>query len=217
FDDVLWVRRAHEEHDAFADALAEAGVEVLYLQELLAEVLADAGVRADLIARSCESAMVGPRLRGPAREWPDGLTAGEVASWLIGGIAWYDLPFQPPGLAGQVAMPGEFALDPLTNHIFTPDTSAWICNGVSINAMAAPARRRESLHLEAVYRHHPLFAAAEHAGSRRGAPLSAALEGGDVLVIGNGAVLIGMGRRNRPAAAEPRAARLLGGGAVPRA
>lgn len=107
FDDVLWVRRAHEEHDAFADALAEAGVEVLYLQELLAEVLADAGVRADLIARSLEAAMVCPRLRGPAREWLDGLTAGEVASWLIGGIAWQDLPFQLPGLAGQVAMPGE--------------------------------------------------------------------------------------------------------------
>ena len=73
FDDVLWVRRAHEEHDAFADTLAEAGVEVLYLQELLAEVLADAGVRADRMARSFEAAMVCPRLRGPAREWLDGL------------------------------------------------------------------------------------------------------------------------------------------------
>src|SRR4029450_567401 len=213
FDDVLWVRRAHEEHDAFADALAEAGVEVLYLQELLAEVLADAGVRADLIARSCESAMVGPRLRGPAREWPDGLTAGEVASWLIGGIAWYDLPFQPPGLAGQVAMPGEFALDPLTNHIFTPDTSAWIGNGVSINAMAAPARRRESLHLEAVYRHHPLVAAVEHQVWSDGLPLPAALGGGDILVIGNGAVLIGMGRRTRPGAVEALAERLFDAGA----
>ena len=214
FDDVLWVRRAHEEHDAFADALAEAGVEVLYLQELLAEVLADAGVRADLIARSFEAAMVGPRLRGPAREWLDGLTAGEVASWLIGGIAWQDLPFQLPGLAGQVAMPGEFALDPLPNHIFTRDTSAWICNGVSINAMAAPARRRESLHLEAVYRHHPLFAAVEHEVWSDGLPLSAALEGGDVLVIGNGAVLIGMGRRTRPAAVEALAERLFDAGAV---
>lgn len=112
FDDVLWVRRAHEEHDAFADALAEAGVEVLYLQELLAEVLADAGVRADLIARSFEAAMVCPRLRGPAREWLDGLTAGEVASWLIGGIAWQDLPVQLPGLAGQVAMPGRVRARP---------------------------------------------------------------------------------------------------------
>ncbi|HEX7146315.1 MAG TPA: arginine deiminase family protein, partial [Actinomycetota bacterium] len=214
FDDVLWVRRAHEEHDAFADALAEAGVEVLYLQELLAEVLADAGVRADLIARSFEAAMVGPRLRGLAREWLDGLTAGEVASWLIGGIAWQDLPFQLPGLAGQVTMPGEFALDPLPNHIFTRDTSAWICNGVSINAIAAPARRRESLHLEAVYRHHPLFATVEHEVWSDGLPLSAALEGGDVLVIGNGAVLIGMGRRARPAAVEALAERLFDADAV---
>src|SRR5512132_95490 len=109
FDDVLWVRRAH---DAFADTLAEAGVEVLYLQELLAQVLADAGVRTDLIARSFEAAMVCPRLRGPAREWLDGLTAEEVASWLIGGIAWQDLPVQLPGLAGQVAMPGRVRARP---------------------------------------------------------------------------------------------------------
>ena len=80
--------------------------------------------------------------------------------------------------------------------------------------MAAPARRRESLHLEAVYRHHPLFAAVEHEVWSDGLPLSAALEGGDVLVIGNGAVLIGMGRRTRPAAVEALAERLFDAGAV---
>lgn len=214
FDDVLWVKRARQEHDAFADTLAEAGVEVFYLQELLAEVLADAGVRAELIERSFKQAMVRPRLSGPAREWLDSLTAEEVASWLIGGIAWQDLPFQPAGLAGQVAVPGEFALAPLPNHIFTRDTSAWIYNGVSINAMAKGARRRESPHLEAVYRHHPLFTAVEHEVWSDGLPLPAALEGGDILVIGNGAVLIGMGQRTRPAAVEALAERLFGAGAV---
>jgi arginine deiminase len=214
FDDVLWAKRARQEHDAFADTLAEAGVEVLYLQELLAEVLADADVRADLIERSFKEAMVRPRLSEPAREWLDSLTAEEVASWLIGGIAWQDLPFQPAGLAGQVAVPGEFALAPLPNHIFTRDTSAWIYNGVSINAMAKDARRRESLHLQAIYRHHPLFAAVEHEVWSDGLPLPAALEGGDILVIGNGAVLIGMGQRTRPAAVEALAERLFDVGAV---
>ena len=93
-------------------------------------------------------------------------------------------------------------LAPLPNHLFTRDTSAWIYDGVSVNAMAKPARRREAIHLDAIYRHHPLFAAR---GPRRGATSSAApaqLEGGDVLVIGNGCVLVGMGERTRPAAVE---------------
>jgi arginine deiminase len=209
FDDVLWVKRARQEHDAFADALAEGGVEVLYLQELLAQVLADAAVRTDLIERTFEAAMIRPRLTEPVREWLDGMTAEEVASWLIGGIAWQDLPFQPEGLAGKVAVPGEFALAPLPNHMFTRDTSAWIYNGVSIHVMAKPARQRESLHLQAIYRHHPLFAHVEHEIWSDGLTLPAAMEGGDILVIGNAAILIGMGERTRPAAVEALAERLF--------
>src|SRR5438445_587173 len=157
FDDVLWVKRARQEHDAFADALAEGGVEVLYLQELLAQVLADAAVRTELVEHTFEAAMIRPRLTGPVREWLDGLTAEEVASWLIGGIAWQDLPFQPEGLAGKVAVPGEFALAPLPNHMFTRDTSAWIYNGVSIHVMAKPAPKGVS-----VEREDELFATIAH-------------------------------------------------------
>jgi arginine deiminase len=217
FDDVIWVRRARQEHDAFADTLAEAGVEVLYLQKLLAEVLADDDVRSGLVERTFTEAMIRPKLSESAREWLETLTAEEVASWLIGGVAWQDLPFKPEGLAGRVAAPGEFALAPLPNHMFTRDTSAWIYNGVSIHAMAKPARRRESLHLEAIYRHHPLFAHVEHEVWSDGLTLPANLEGGDILVIGNGAVLIGMGERTRPAAVEALAERLFAAGAATRA
>jgi arginine deiminase len=212
FDDVIWVRRARQEHDAFADTLGEAGVEVLYLQKLLAEVLADDDVRSELVERTFTEAMIRPRLSEPAREWLESMTAEEVASWLIGGVAWQDLPFKPEGLAGQVSAPGEFALAPLPNHMFTRDTSAWIYNGVSIHAMAKPARRRESMHLEAIYRHHPLFAQVDHEVWSDGMTLPANLEGGDILVIGNGAVLIGMGERTRPAAVEALAERLFAAG-----
>ena len=214
FDDVIWVKRARDEHDSFADTLIEHGVEVLYLKKLLAEVLADADVRAGLVERTFEVAMVRPQTSEPAREWLDSLTAAEVASYLIGGIAWEELPFQPEGLAGRVAAPGEFALAPLPNHMFTRDTSAWAYNGVSIHSMAKPARQRESLHLEAIYRHHPLFANIEHEVWSDGMALPATMEGGDILVIGNGAVLIGMGERTRPAAVEAYAERLFAAGAA---
>jgi arginine deiminase len=216
FDDVIWVKRARDEHDSFADTLIEHGVEVLYLKKLLAEVLADDGFRADLVERTFEVAMVRPQVSAPAREWLNSLTAGEVASYLIGGIAWQELPFQPEGLAGRVAAPGTFALAPLPNHMFTRDTSAWAYNGVSIHAMAKPARQRESLHLEAIYRHHPLFAHVAHEVWSDGMALPATMEGGDILVIGNGAVLIGMGERTRPAAVEAYAERLFAAGAASR-
>jgi arginine deiminase len=216
FDDVLWVKRARQEHDAFADALVEVGVEVLYLEKLLAEVLRDGGERAELLERTFAEAMVRPRLSEPAREWLDSLTAEETAAWLIGGIAWRDLPFQPMGLGGQVAAPDEFALPPLPNHMFTRDTSAWIYNGVSIHSMAKPARRRESLHLDAIYRRHPMFANVEREIWSDELPLPAAMEGGDILVIGNASLLIGMGERTRPAAVEALAERLFAAGVVKR-
>ena len=82
--------------------------------------------------------------------------------------------------------------------MFTRDTSAWIYDGVSVNAMAKPARAREAIHLDAIYRHHPLFAGREFERWSDDWTLPPRLEGGDVLVIGNGAVLVGMGERTAP-------------------
>jgi arginine deiminase len=216
FDDVIWVKRAQEEHDAFARVLADHGVVVLYLQELLADVLEDDAVRADVIQRTFQEAMVRPHLTGDASEWLAKLPAPELASWLVGGIAWDELPFPPRGLAGRVAPAHGFALPPLPNHMFTRDTSAWTYNGVTVHSMAKPARRRESIHLNAIYRCHPLFADTEREVWNDGMALPAAMEGGDVLVIGNGAVLIGMGERTRPAAVEAFAERLFDAGAATR-
>jgi arginine deiminase len=97
--------------------------------------------------------------------------------------------------------------------MFTRDTSAWIRDGVSLNAMAKPARRRETLHVQAIHRHHPLFTGAPHHVWNDG---DAQLEGGDILVVGNRTVMIGMGERSRPAAVEVLAQRLFAAGAVDR-
>jgi arginine deiminase len=216
FHDVLWAKRARQEHDAFADALAEAGVEVLYLQELLADVLADESVRAEVIARTFELAKMRPRLGEPARAWLESLAANDVASLLIGGIAYRDLPFKTGGLAAQVEAAGAFALQPLPNQMFVRDTSAWICNGVSIAATATEARRRESLHVDVVYRHHPLFAGVEHEIWSDGLSIAPSFGGRDVLVIGDGVVMIATSAQARPAAVEELAERLFAAGAVRR-
>ena len=214
FDDVLWVKRARQEHDAFADALAERGVEVLYLQELLAQTLAIPDARAEVLAATLATVPLGPSLGPAMAEWLMSLTPADLAERLIGGVAHDELPFQSRALAALVPPVDGFVLPPLPNHLFTRDTSAWIYGGVSVHAMAMPARRREAVHLEAIYRHHPLFASEPHEVWSDGLGGPAELEGGDILVIGNGCVLIGMGERTRPAAVEHLAARLFAAGAA---
>jgi arginine deiminase len=214
FDEVLWVRRARQEHDAFADALADRGVEVLYLESLLADVLADDLAREQVLARTLSAVDLGPSLGTGVAEWLAGISPAELADRLIGGITYDELPFRSDALSAQVPAPDGFVLPPLPNHLFTRDTSAWIYDGVSINVMAKPARRRESIHYDAIYRHHPLFAAEDHAVWSDQLGGKAQLEGGDVLVIGNGCVLIGMGERTRPAGVERLARRLFDAGSA---
>jgi arginine deiminase len=99
----------------------------------------------------------------------------------------------------------DFLLPPLPNHLFTRDNSCWVYGGVSMNPMAKPARQRESLHIRAVYRYHPMFAGADfitYYGGDDDNHLPASVEGGDVHVLGHGTVLIGMGERTTPMATE---------------
>ena len=212
FDDVLWAKRARQEHDAFADALVEEGVEVHYLHDLLAETLANRTARTEVLAGTIAHEEIGPHLGDALYEWLESLDADELATRLIGGVTFRELPFPSGSLAALVADGAGFVIAPLPNHLFTRDNSAWVGRGVSVHSMAMPARRREAVHLDAIYRHHPAFAGAEIWSDGLGGP--AQLEGGDVLVIGNGCVLVGMGERTRPAAVELFAQRLFAAGAA---
>ncbi len=106
--------------------------------------------------------------------------------------------------------PDVFAIPPLPNQVFTRDSSSWAFDGVCVHTMAMPARSREALHLELIYRHHPLFADAEPRFWSDGVDAGPPLEGGDVMVLGTGCVLVGVGQRTHPAAVESYAARLFG-------
>jgi arginine deiminase len=210
FDEVLWVRRARQEHDAFADVLADRGVEVLYLQELLTAALRDADTRDMVLERSLTP--LGARLGAELHRWLGSLEARDLAQRLIGGITFGELPLRRKGLVSLVALGDQFALAPLPNHLFTRDTSAWVYDGVAINAMAMPARRRETVHLAAIYRSAPTFAGAAFARWTSGGDDEPCLEGGDVLVLGRGCVLVGMGERTTPAGVEALASRLFAAG-----
>ena len=218
FDDVLWVKRARQEHDVFADTLRTEGVEVLYLSTMLSETVAQPAARRWILDRYITEDELGIDLAQAVRQHLEALDAEDLARHLIGGLLRHELPAGATGLPFAVMDDGDFLLPPLPNHLFTRDTSCWIYGGVSVNPMAKRARRRETVHLEAIYRFHPRFAAAPfrlwYGGDEH--PVTATVEGGDVLVIGHGAVLVGMGERTTPQAVEAIARRLFAAGAAER-
>ena len=203
FDDVLWVKRARQEHDIFVDALRERNVTVRDLGEMLAQTLALPEARRWLLDRRVSRATVGCDLVDELRAWLDELPAKDLAVLLVGGVSRAELPFQPAGLAARTLAPGDFVLPPLPNQLFTRDSSCWIGGTMSVNAMFWPARRPGAVNVEAVYRFHPRFqeTALDIFAGRRSGRRDA--RGGDVMPVGNGVVLVRMGRAHHASGRDP--------------
>jgi arginine deiminase len=219
FDDVLWAKKAKEEHDAFAEALRDRDVKVHYFAELLGEVLNERDGRAFVLDRLCTNDQLGPSLVKPVRKLLDDLDGGQLADSLIGGILKSDLhPLKTRSLAWEQLRADDFVLPPLPNHLFQRDNSCWIYAGVTVNPMAKPARQRESLHTRAIYNFHPMFRDEKFEVylDEEVTHHQATLEGGDVHVLGHGVVLVGMGERTSAIAVEILARRLFESGQATR-
>jgi arginine deiminase len=216
FDDVLWSERAREEHDGFAAVLTEHDVEVHHFGDLLAECLAIPEARAFVLDRTVTAEQFGPALVPDLRKLFDDAEPSLLVDYLVGGIVKTDLsPLRVGSLQWQDLGPDDFLLPPLPNTMFTRDSSAWVYGGVTMNPMAKPARRRETLHVRAVYTFHPLFAGQpfEHYyGDDDAVHQPASIEGGDVAPIGRGVVLVGMGERTTTQAVETLAKALFSSG-----
>lgn len=219
FDDVLRVNQAAAEHDRFAETLRQNGVEVLLLQQLLAQTLEDPEARAWVLDRQVTEHQLGPVLAEAIRTHLEQQDAAAIASALLGGLTLDDLAITVSSITSELIVGDtDFLLPPLPNHLYTRDTTCWINSGVSINPMAKPARRRESVHLKAIYKFHPLFRDARFDvwyGGDEQMQDSASIEGGDVLVLGR-TVLMGMSERTTPQAVEMLALRLFRGGGADR-
>ncbi|WP_181310941.1 arginine deiminase [Nocardioides campestrisoli] len=218
FDDVLWVRRAQHEHDAFAGALREEGIQVHLLADLLRETLAIEDARAHVLDGTVNELVYGPVATPLIRDLFDLMPDDELTEVLIGGMTKAELLERtdtPSSVVIQALHDEDILLPPLPNHLFTRDTSAWVYDGVSINSMRKRARMRETVHYEAIYRFHPLFKGEDFRlwgeGSING---QATTEGGDILVIGRGAVLVGMSERTTPQGVERLARKLFKAGSA---
>jgi arginine deiminase len=225
FDDVLWVQRAMEEHEEFQEVLRERGVKVHLLADLLRETVEIPEARKHILDGILDERFLGPLAVDDIRNTLDAMDSKTLQTYLTGGITkreMVELGCDPKSMSYHATGDDGFVLPPLPNHLFTRDTSCWVYDGVSINAMKKKARMRETVNMEAVYEFHPIFAEGFDRPQKGGyhvwlpgqsiAP--ATLEGGDVLVIGRGVVLIGMSERTQPQAIEMLAQRLFQAGSA---
>ena len=164
---------------------------------------------------------MGPTLVTPLRSLIANTEPQELADFMIGGILKKDLPAPEwPSLLWRLLDDEDFVLTPLPNHLFQRDNSAWVYGGVSVNPMAKAARKREAIHSRLIYRFHPMFAAAKddivmYYGDDDEVHDPATCEGGDILVIGNGAVMIGLSERTTPQGARSSPAATSGTAVAP--
>ncbi|WP_373414238.1 arginine deiminase [Ensifer aridi] len=222
FDDVLWVDNAKRDHFDFMNKMRDRGIEVLEMHNLLAQTVAIPEARAWILDQQVVPNQVGLELVAEIRSYLEGLPDRELAETLIGGLSTLEFPDAIGGetlrLIREAAGVAEYLLPPLPNTLYTRDTTCWIYGGVTLNPLYWPARHEETLLASAIYRFHPDFAGKVKVWW--GDPTQdwglATLEGGDVMPIGKGVVLIGMSERTSRQAISQLAARLFAEGAAER-
>ena len=221
FDDVMWAARARQEHDTFVDQLQAEGVVVHHFADLLAVALDEPGAREFVQEHLTTATRFGQALDKPLDDLVASTPAEALAERLIGGVLKSDVVDQlrEPSLLMDFLRPDDFLLRPLPNHLFQRDNAAWIYDGLSINPMAKPARKRETINSRVVYNFHPMFRNTSFPflyGNDSVPHEPATVEGGDVTVIGNRAVMIGMGERSTPQGVEALSRALFANDSVER-
>lgn len=218
FDDVIWVDRAVQDHADFVRDLRALDVDVVELHDVVAGTLREPGARDWLLDRTIRPETVGAGLVDATRAFLEDLTPYRLAEHLIGGLSTREVPDLPSGYRALAEFsPGtrEYLLAPLPNTIFTRDTTSWLYGGVTLNPLYWPARQGETMLMKAVYQFHPDFVGSTvWWGDPEQDQAAASFEGGDIMPVGNGTVLMGMSERTSRHAITQVAEALFAAGAA---
>ena len=204
FDGIPWLGRAQEEHDAFAQALRDHDVEVLYLTDLLTETLAIGAARDEIIASTLKGLFVGPSVQALVASLLADAEPARLAETLMAGLRNDEIHLDG-SVAHHLMQPEDFLINPLPNLLFTRDSSVWLRDRVAVTSLAMPARVRETQLTGLIYQHHERFAGTPIVHG----PHLEHLEGGDVLELSPGVIAVGIGERTTPAGLERFAHQVL--------
>lgn len=202
FDDIPYLKVAQEEHDKFAQTLRNEGVEVVYLEKLAAEAIADKDVREqfidDILAES-QKTVLGHEAE--IKTFFAKLSDQELIDKIMAGVRKEEIELKTTHLVEYMDDRYPFYLDPMPNLYFTRDPQASVGRGMTINRMYWRARRRESLFMTYILKYHPRFKDADvPVWLDRNSPFN--IEGGDELILSKEALAIGISERTSAQAIE---------------
>lgn len=211
FDDIPYLKAAQNEHDLFAGVMRGQGIEVVYLEDLVAEVLRQSPdikeqfLRQFISDGSVTDSNAKENLYSFLSEIPD---EKELVLKLMAGVREEELKVRTRGpLASLLNTASQFLLDPIPNLYFTRDPFACIGNGVSMNRMYSATRRRETIFGDYVLKYHPDYAGKTPFYYERNLPYS--IEGGDILNLSSKVLAVGISQRTTAEAVETLARNLF--------
>ena len=209
FDDIPWLPLAKKEHQAFAKTFEDAGVKVVYLADLMSEVLdLSNDIKNEFVEQFIKEAHIRSNtLREVATEYLKNFKDNkELVLKTIAGIKKSELPnYQVKSLADHVD-DYPFVTDPMPNLYFTRDPFASIGSGVSLNKMYSVTRSRETIFGEYIFKYHPTYKTTPLYYSRYE---DVNIEGGDIMVLNNHVLVVGVSQRTCAEAVERLAKNLF--------
>ena len=205
FDDIPFLADAQNEHDAFAQALRDEGIEVLYLEQLAAESLTSPEIRDQFIEEYLNEANIRGRqtknaIRKLLHDIDDNLELIKKTMAGVQKVELPDIPEEGKGLTDLVESDYPFAIDPMPNLYFTRDPFATIGNAVSLNHMYADTRNRETLYGKYIFKYHPIYGGKVELIYNR--EETTRIEGGDELVLSKDVLAVGISQRTDAASIE---------------
>ena len=209
FDDIPWLPLAKKEHKAFAQTFIDAGIKVVYLTDLMKEVLdLSNDIRNQFIEQFVNEANIhSVTLKEVTIEYLKSIKDNkELILKTISGIKKTDIPSYSIRTLTDHVEDYLFVADPMPNLYFQRDPFASIGNGVCLNKMYSITRSRETIFAEYIFKYHPVYKTAPLYYSRYE---DVSVEGGDIMILNNHVLIVGVSQRTKPEAVEKLAKNLF--------
>ena len=214
FDDIPYLPVAQREHDEFARVLKENGVEVVYLENLMAEVIElSTDIREEFLNQFIfEAGIRTPKYRDLVFQYLNSYKNPlELVLKTMEGIQVSEinqkLKKNDKSLVDLVTEETQFLAAPMPNLYFTRDNFASIGNGISLNHMYSVTRNRETIYAEYIFKYHPEFKDQVDKYYNRDIPYS--VEGGDILNLNEHILAVGISQRTKAEAIDELAKNLF--------
>ncbi|MDQ7982770.1 MAG: arginine deiminase [Spiroplasma sp.] len=201
FDEIPFQKVAAQEHDTFKVQLQTNGVEVLYIEDLVAQTLDEnPNLRDQFIDKFIKEAKIKKSFREKYRSFLAKKKNLDMVKHMISGTKKFDLKI-------EVTDDNPFITEPLPNILFQRDPFASVGNGATVHKMWAETRNRETLFSDFVLKNNSRFANQLTFYYNRKDHRH--VEGGDIMVLNKKTLVIGLSQRTEMKAIKLIAKRIF--------